>query len=120
MDSNAIKVCKDCLRMALMSGLDITLFNKTFTIVDVFQCCRPSTLPEPTESDEFSMYHHEINIFEGTCENPDNCDNAECAEHGYICGACGSFIIEEAEIGDGEAYYHARNESCYASKLLIL
>ena len=60
-----------------------------------------------------------INIFKDTCENPDSCDNEECAEHGSICGACSSYIIEETEVGDGEAYYHGRNESCYATKLLI-
>jgi len=60
-----------------------------------------------------------MNIFEGTCENPDNCENAECLEHGYICGVCASFIIEEAQPGEGEGRYHGRNESCYASEVLM-
>jgi len=42
----------------------------------------------------------------------------ECIEHGDICGACGSFIIEEAEEGDGEARYHGRTESCYVARTL--
>ena len=46
-----------------------------------------------------------MNIFEDTCENPDSCDNEECAEHGSICGACSSYIIEETEMGNGEAYF---------------
>ena len=59
-----------------------------------------------------------MNIFEGICENPDSCDDDECAEHGNVCGACSSFIIEESQPGDGEGRYHERNESCYASKIL--
>ena len=59
-----------------------------------------------------------MNIFEGTCENPNNCDDDECTEHGYICGACASFILEEAIQGDGKGRYHGRNESCYANEVL--
>jgi len=60
-----------------------------------------------------------MNIYEGTCEDPDTCINAECSEHGYLCGVCGCYIIEEAEKGDGEGQYHGRNESCYTSQTLI-
>ena len=59
-----------------------------------------------------------MNDYEETCENPDTCIDEECAEHGYLCGACGSYITEEAEKGDGEGRYHGRNESCYAHQIL--
>ena len=44
----------------------------------------------------------------------------ECVHHGDICGACGSFIIEAAEVGDGEAMYHGRHEDCRLTRRLTL
>ena len=55
MNDIAIKLCKDCLRSAITFGFDTALLNKTFTIVDVSQCCRTHTLPEHTDSDGFPI-----------------------------------------------------------------
>ena len=47
-------------------------------------------------------------------------DSEECIHHGDICGACGAFIIEAAEVGDGEAMYHGRDEDCRLVRRLTL
>jgi len=47
-------------------------------------------------------------------------DSDECVHHGDKCGICGSYIIEAAEVGDGEAMYHGRYENCKLSRILNL
>ena len=56
-----------------------------------------------------------------TCEC--NCEDCfkyglECAKHGEHCGACGAYITETAQKGDGQAMYHKRDEDCRAVKAL--
>ena len=47
-------------------------------------------------------------------------DSEECIHHGDRCGACGAFIIEACEVGDGDAMYHGRNEDCRLVRRLTL
>lgn len=47
-------------------------------------------------------------------------DDDECVHHGDKCGICGAYIIEAAQVGDGEAMYHGRYENCKLSRILDL
>ena len=47
-------------------------------------------------------------------------DSEECIHHGDRCGACGAFIIEATEVGDGEAMYHGRDEDSRLVRRLTL
>ena len=57
MSINASKICKDCLRIAITNGLDTTLFNKIFTVVEASQCCQTFILHK--DSDGFPICHND-------------------------------------------------------------
>lgn len=70
MNNNATNICKDCLRMAMMCGLDTILLNQTFTIVDTSQCCRTHAVPEHEDGDGFPICHND-------CANWPQTDNSK-------------------------------------------